>query len=252
MPAPPDVAHPSPGASFTSSGIASLILRAGQGNTPGPNDRVRVHYTGWTKDGTMFDSSVLRGQPASFGVQQLIPGWTEVLQLMVEGEKRRVWIPAALAYGQSPRYRAAPAGQLTFDIELLEVIQIQAPQVPANVSGPPSTATRTPSGLAYQVLTPGQGATHPGPNSRVIVHYSGWTTSGRLFDSSLTRGAPAHFRVSQVIQGWQEALQLMVEGERTRFWIPGDLAYGNTPRGNSPSGMLVFDIELLKIGPAQP
>ena len=80
----------------------------------------------------------------------------------------------------------------------------------------------------------------------MTVHYSGWTTDGKLFDSSVTRGKPATFGLDQVIKGWTEGLQLMVEGEKRRFWIPEKLAYGG--KAGNPAGMLVFDVELLEIG----
>jgi peptidylprolyl isomerase len=119
---------------------------------------------------------------------------------------------------------------------------------PQDVKAPPETAQRTASGVSYLVLTPGQGTVHPKLSDSVTVHYTGWTTDGRMFDSSVVRGAPATFGVTQVISGWTEALQLMVEGEKTRFWIPADLAYGSHPaRPGVPAGMLVFEIELLSI-----
>ena len=77
-----------------------------------------VHYTGWTVDGKMFDSSVARNEPATFGLDEVIPGWTQGVQMMVEGEKRRFWIPAALAYEGMPD---KPQGMLVFDIELLRI-----------------------------------------------------------------------------------------------------------------------------------
>ena len=80
---------------------------------------------------------------------------------------------------------------------------------------------------------------------RVTVHYTGWTTDGKMFDSSIARGMPVTLGLSDVIRGWTEGIQLMVEGERTRFWIPQDLAYKGEP--GSPRGMLVFDIDLIKI-----
>jgi peptidylprolyl isomerase len=102
--------------------------------------------------------------------------------------------------------------------------------------------------LAYKVLKPGKGKDHPTGTSRVTVHYSGWTKDGKMFDSSVQRGAPASFSLNGVIPGWTESVQLMVEGEKTRFWIPGNLAYGDTPkRPGAPSGQLTFDIELLQI-----
>ena len=76
------------------------------------------------------------------------------------------------------------------------------------------------------------------------MHYTGWTTDGKMFDSSVTRGEPSTFPLNQVIKGWTEGVQLMAEGEKTRFWIPEKLAYGGK---TAPYGMLVFDIELIKI-----
>ncbi|MEB2314036.1 MAG: FKBP-type peptidyl-prolyl cis-trans isomerase [Sorangiineae bacterium] len=248
IPAPPDVAAPPADAQKTASGLATKVLTKGTGTAhPGENDRVEVNYTGWTTDGKMFDSSVTRGQPASFGVGQVIRGWTEGLELMVEGEKRRFWIPAALAYGDRPR-GGAPSGALTFDVELLRIIPApKPPEVPADVKAPPKDAKKTASGLAYKVITKGKGKRHPAATDRVTVNYSGWTTDGKMFDSSVTRGVPATFSLNQVIKGWTEGVQLMTEGEKVRFWIPGKLAYGDEPRPGRPSGMLVFDIELITI-----
>ena len=79
------------------------------------------------------------------------------------------------------------------------------------------------------------------------MHYSGWTTDGKMFDSSVARGQPATFPLAGVIPGWTEGVQLMTVGEKTRFWIPGNLAYDNSPRPGAPKGTLVFDIELLSI-----
>ena len=116
IPAPPDVAAPPADAEITDSGLASKQLQAGSGSEhPGPTDVVQVHYTGWTTDGKMFDSSVVRGQPATFPLNRVIRGWTEGLQLMVVGEKRRFWIPERLAY----EGRQAPYGMLVFDVELI-------------------------------------------------------------------------------------------------------------------------------------
>ena len=119
IPAPADVAAAPADAEKTASGLASKVLQAGTGTEkPGPEDRVSVHYTGWTTDGKMFDSSVTRGQTAQFPLNRVIPGWTEGVGLMVEGEKRRLWIPQDLAYkGQ----HGAPAGMLVFDVELIKI-----------------------------------------------------------------------------------------------------------------------------------
>jgi FKBP-type peptidyl-prolyl cis-trans isomerase len=247
IPAPPDVAAPPADATKTASGLASKVLVAGTGKDhPGPTDKVKVHYTGWTKDGQMFDSSVTRGEPITFPLNGVIPGWTEGVQLMVVGEKRRFWIPAALAYGDHAR-NGAPSGDLVFDVELLDTTPApKPPPVPEDVKAAPARAKKTASGLAYRVLTPGTGAAHPTAASSVTVHYSGWTPDGKMFDSSVVRGQPAHFGLGSVIKGWTEGVQLMTKGEKARFWIPGPLAYGDKPtRPGAPVGMLVFDIELI-------
>lgn len=242
--APADVAKPPADAEVTTSGLATKLLKPGTAGTkPHSYDKVQVHYTGWTTDGKMFDSSVKRGRPTTFGVKQVIPGWTEGLQLMVEGEKRRMWIPEILAY----KGRAGmPAGMLVFDVELIKVIAGVAPiAAPEDVAAPPEDAKKTESGLAYKVLTPGTGKVKPRSFDKVSVNYTGWTTDGEMFDSSVKRGRPTEFTVDKVIPGWTEGLQLMVEGEKSRFWIPQDLAYKGRP--GPPAGMLVFEVELLKI-----
>jgi peptidylprolyl isomerase len=119
IPAPPDVAAPSAGSLKTTSGLSTRVLQAGSGQRhPRATDRVTVHYTGWSTDGTMFDSSVARGEPSTFRLDEVIPGWTEGVQMMVEGEKRRFWIPARLAYEGVP---SKPQGMLVFDIELIKI-----------------------------------------------------------------------------------------------------------------------------------
>jgi len=113
---------------------------------------------------------------------------------------------------------------------------------PPDVAAPPADAAKTSSGLASKVMKPGTGKVHPKPEDLVTVHYTGWTTDGKMFDTSLDKGQPISFGLGQVISGWTEGLQLMTVGEKMRFWIPEKLAYkGERP----PRGMLVFDVELL-------
>jgi FKBP-type peptidyl-prolyl cis-trans isomerase len=119
------------------------------------------------------------------------------------------------------------------------------PNAPTDVAAPPADAQRSSSGLAWKVLTAGSGTRHPRPNSEVTVHYTGWTTDGMKFDSSVDRGEPTSFPLNRVIPGWTEGVQMMVEGEKRRFWIPENLAYGGRP--GAPAGMLVFDIELIRV-----
>jgi len=109
------------------SGLQYIILKDGSGNKPTMNDQVKVHYTGTLIDGTIFDSSIQRDEPAEFVVGQVIPGWQEALQLMSVGSRWRVFIPAELAYGeQSPRGSSIkPYSTLIFDVELLEILSAE-------------------------------------------------------------------------------------------------------------------------------
>jgi peptidylprolyl isomerase len=107
--------------------IYSRVLTKGTGkDKPTDASEVRVHYSVWTTDGEMFDSSVKRGEPIVFPLGRVIPGWREAVKLMVVGEKRRVWIPEELAYKGGPP--GAPKGMLVFDIELMEIMA--APPMP--------------------------------------------------------------------------------------------------------------------------
>ncbi|WP_413693863.1 FKBP-type peptidyl-prolyl cis-trans isomerase [Psychromonas sp. KJ10-2] len=108
----------------------------------------------------------------------------------------------------------------------------------------------TDSGLQYLVLEKGEGTEHPTAKSKVKVHYHGTLIDGTVFDSSVERGEPISFGLNQVIPGWTEGVQLMVEGDKFRFFIPSRLAYGNRSAGKILAGsLLIFDVELLKINP---
>jgi len=112
-----------PGIVTTPSGLQYEVLTEGSGPKPAPTDQVKVHYTGRLIDGTVFDSSVERGTPATFGVTQVIPGWVEALQMMPAGSKWRLHIPSNLAYGPNGAGGViGPNATLVFDVELLEVI----------------------------------------------------------------------------------------------------------------------------------
>ena len=247
--APADVAEAPPQATKTQSGLAWKVLLKAKGTTrPGPNDKVIVNFTGWTPEGKVIASSIPDGEPWTFLMAELSKGLAEGLGMMAAREKRRLWIPADLASPGRPK-RRGPAGPAVFDVELIEVVKMPDPvAVPDDLDAPPADAKRTPSGLAYKILKRGKGKDRPTAASTVEVHYSGWTRDGTMFDSSVQRGKPASFPLNGVIAGWTEGVQLMVVGDKARFWIPSALAYGDTPsRPGAPVGPLVFDIELLSI-----
>src|SRR5262249_15055235 len=153
--------------------------------------------------------------------------------------KRTFWVPAALATASRPG-APPPPGDITMVIELVDILA--GPKTPADVKAPPKDAIVEKDGVSTKILAKGTGTVHRTKRNSVSVNYAGWTTDGKMFDSSYTRGEPAMFGVSNVIPGWTEALQLMVEGEKRRVWIPEELAYKGQP--GRPQGMLVFDVEL--------
>src|SRR5215510_9204256 len=114
---------------------------------------------------------------------------------------------------------------------------------PPDVAAPPADAAKTASGLATKVIKPGTGKDHPAKEDLATVEYTGWTTDGKMFDSSVAKGKAATFPVNRVIAGFSEGIQLMVIGETRRLWIPEALAYKG--QEGRPKGLLVFDVTLL-------
>ncbi len=236
---PPDLRTPPADAQTSADGLVSRQLApGGSAEHPGAGDSVHVRYAVWkASDGSVVDFT--RGETAAFvDTAKLLPGMREMFAMMTPGEKRRAWIPASLGAG-----KIKEGETFVVDGELIDVVH--PPVTPADVAMPPADAVKTPSGLAYKVLQPGQGNAHPHRNDKVVVHYSGWTTDGRMFDSSVTRGEPIEFGLGEVIPGWTEGLQLMTMGEKVRLWIPEKLAYKGV--AGKPAGMLVFDVELIRI-----
>jgi FKBP-type peptidyl-prolyl cis-trans isomerase len=236
---PPDLKAPPADAQTSADGLVSRQLVLGvPGEHPGSGDSIHVRYAVWkASDGSVVDFT--RGEAATFvDTAKLLPGMREMFELMTPGEKRRAWIAPSLGAG-----KIKEGETFVVDGELVDIVH--PPATPVDVVAPPGDAVKMPSGLAYKILNPGNGTAHPGRNDKVLVHYSGWTTDGRMFDSSVTRGEPVEFGLGEVIPGWTQGLQLMTAGEKVRLWIPEKLAYKG--QAGKPAGMLVFDVELLRI-----
>ncbi len=241
----------------TESGLQYRVLTEGTGTMPKPEDLVVVHYTGRLLDGSVFDSSVERGSPSSFGVTQVIAGWTEALQLMREGAKWELTIPPELAYGERDTPTIPANSTLIFEVELIEVqteemmmnrwFTAQDKYLADNALKDGITVTE--SGVQYKVITKGpDGGESPSIDATVKVHYAGRLINGYEFDSSIKRGEPIDFGVTQVIPGWTEVLQLMKVGDKWEVTIPSSLAYGDGGSGPiPPKSTLVFDVELLAV-----
>lgn len=244
----------------TSSGLKYRILTPGPGAKPAETDKVQVHYKGWLPDeadpstGKVFDSSYERGEPISFPLNRVIPGWTEGMQLVGKGGKIELEIPSELGYGAggTPDGTIPPNATLRFIVELLDIVE---PPKPGPVDpDAPSEFTTTDSGLKYRVLRKGDGP-KPTAADTVMVHYKGWLpdpadpTTGPEFDSSYGRGEPISFPLSGVIAGWTEGLQLVSVGGMIELDIPSELAYGERGMGGviKPNSDLRFIVELLEI-----
>jgi peptidylprolyl isomerase len=236
---PPDLHTPPADATTAGSGLITKILAPGSGTAhPAATDFVHIRYAVWKASNEKLLDSSFNNLPTFVEPSKLLSGMREAILSMRPGEKLRAWIPSTLGDKKIPEGDTYVA-----DLELLDIVP--PPATPPDVAAPPADATRTKSGLAYKILRPGTGTEHPRKSSTVVVNYSGWTTDGRMFDSSILRGEPAEFPLTGVIPGWREGIPLMTTGELVRFWIPSKLAYDD--QKGMPQGMLVFDVELVKV-----
>lgn len=223
-------------------------VKDGTGKKLEDGDFVEVHYTGYFKNGEIFDSSVEREQPVvvQLGENQVIKGWEHALKNMSVGDKARVIIPPELAYGEKGYRDIEPNTTIIMDIEVLGAKKPQK-AVPYDVAGKDTVFTKTGLGIIKVKETQNKQAA---AGDFVKVHYTGYFENGEIFDSSVEAGKPISFQLGrgQVIKGWDEGLQQLREGEKARLIIPYQLAYGEKGSGPiPPKSKLIFDVHLLNI-----
>lgn len=228
----------------TASGLQYMITKAGKGIPASNGDKVFVHYTGKLMNDTVFDSSIPKGQPFGFtlGAGQVIKGWDEGIALLHVGDKATFIIPPALAYGEKSMGKIPPNSTLKFDVEL---VNCQPAPKPYDVKGKDTLTTA--SGLKYIMVQTTKG-TPVKAGMMTKVHYTGFFTDGKIFDSSVQRGEPIEIPIGKgkVIKGWDEGIQLLKVGEKARLIIPYTLGYGEKGRGPIPGkATLIFDVEVI-------
>lgn len=245
------------GVKTTASGLQYMVLSHGAagGISPKATDLVTVHYVGTLIDGQEFDSSRRRGVAARFPLNGVIPGWTEGLQLMKEGDRFRFFIPPGLAYGDQAQGPGGPNQALIFDVELLKVSnparsKAESDKWLADIAKKPGVKS-TSSGLLYEVVAKGKGDKNPAPENVVRVVFKGALYDGTEVQGLDTRGETVEFPLAAIeLKGWVEGVELMRAGDKFRLYMPPKLAFGEhgTPDGAiGPNEAVQFDVELVDI-----
>jgi peptidylprolyl isomerase len=223
-------------------GLEMWDVKEGKGEAAKAGAHIKIHYTGWLTNGTIFDSSVVRKEPLEAGLGDLIKGWQEGVPGMKAGGVRRLKIPAELGYGKKERGKIPANSTLVFEIELLEV---ENPAMLPDLNAKEWKKLGD-KGLEIWDVKEGTGeAVKDG--GKVTVHYTGWLTDGKQFDSSVG-GQPVTFGLNQVIKGWTDGIPGMKPGGIRRLKIPSELGYGKAGAGADipPNATLIFEVQLIK------
>jgi peptidylprolyl isomerase len=247
-----------PGLKEISPGVKIRDLKEGQGKECPPGATVKINYTGWLTDGSVFDSNKDRG-PTELALGGLIPGWQKGIPGMKPGGVRKLVISADMGYGNQNRPKIPPGSTLIFEVELLD---LKEPPAPLTGPGKPMTDGSNGgteddglkdigSGLKIRDLKEGSGEPVK-PGATVTVHYTGWTVDGNVFDSSKTR-APFEANLDpnaahRVIPGWQKGIPGMKPGGVRKLVVPPGLGYGEAgfPPKIPGNATLIFEVELIK------
>jgi len=223
------------------SGLEIWDSKEGTGDVVKPNATVKVHYSGWLTNGEIFDSSVVRGEPIEFPLNGVIKGWQEGIPGMKVGGVRRLKIPAELAYGDRAKGKIPANSTLIFEVQLINVTA--KPELPDLKA---KEWKKLENGLELWDVKEGVGEAVKAGGT-VTVHYTGWLTNGKEFDSSIG-GKPISFPLGGVIKGWGVGIPGMKPGGIRRLKIPAELGYGKEGAGDDipPNSVLVFEVQLIK------
>ena len=227
----------------TDGGVVYEVLNAGHGDLASPGQLLRIDYAFWDASGALVASSIRDGKRATLRSTAMpYPFLTELLPVLREGGRYLADVPQALLLGEKGGIRGESVWYLVVDS--LE----DPPPTPEFSALDAADLARTASGITYEILEPGMGAS-PGMGDRITVHFAGWHTDGELIDSSYPRGVPAQLRFDQAMAGWQEGLAMLKEGGVGRFRLPGELAYGGekAPKSIGPNRTIIFHLELLNV-----
>jgi FKBP-type peptidyl-prolyl cis-trans isomerase len=226
------------------------VLKAGEGASPKANEVFELGLAFYNKSGKMIQAQLDPSQLLKASADKMnLPFLKEGPLLMSAGAEFWFEVPAKLAWGAQSPGPDIGANETTY--WYLKMVRVVKPlPLPKFELPGDDELTKTASGLKYKVLREGKGDS-PKAFQTVKVHYCGWQTDGKNFDSSYSRGEPTSFPLNRVIKGWTEGVQLMKPGAKYLFVIPGRLAYGDPvpgqPSGGRPLGTLVFVVELLEI-----
>ena len=228
----------------SNSGLYYIIEDPGTGKSPLISDRVKVAYTGYYTNGTVFDESA--EGISLFNLENVIKGWTEGITYFKEGGSGQLLIPSHLGYGSNEN-RGIPAGSvLIFDIELIYVNYITEndEEIQTYLTDNNITAEKTDSGLYYTTNGLGEGL-QPTINDNITLAYKGYFTNDNIFDGGSEN---ISFDLPNVIKGFSEGLTYFKEGDSGSLYIPSHLAYGNNGTPGIPGGaVLIFDVELISV-----
>jgi len=235
----------------TPSGLQVTEVEHGDGSIAKKGDVMSILYTASFKDGRVFDSQQDAEAPYRFrvGMKQLLPGFDEGVATMRAGARRELLLPPEIAYGQEGLAGTVPPDSwIKIDVKVLKIEPSPPPPEPWNEVG--YEITTLSSGLQYIDFVVGDGKS-PTPDSSVGIHFSAFLDDGTLFDSTVTRGQPIEFKLSEspLIEGLRQGLMTMREGGSRKLIIPPFLAYGEKGFKDivPPNATLIYDVELIVV-----